>query len=153
MTASPLQMARAYQAIANGGVMMQPYILASTNDNGHIVTMKPQMLRRVISADTAKTLTSMLVSTAEYNDISLPDYSLAIKTGTATTQGLSMDQTEASVAGFLPASNPQFVILVKIDRPQKTIYGGTAAGPLWKAIAQQLVLHYSIPADQQVGTQ
>jgi len=153
MTASPLQMARAYQAIANGGVMMQPYILASTNDNGHIVTMKPQMLRRVISTDTAKTLTSMLVSTAEYNDISLPNYSLAIKTGTATTQGLSMDQTEASVAGFLPASNPQFVILVKIDRPQKTIYGGTAAGPLWKAIAQQLVLHYSIPADQQVGTQ
>ncbi|HEY4037080.1 MAG TPA: penicillin-binding protein 2 [Ktedonobacteraceae bacterium] len=153
ITASPLQMARVYQAIANGGAMMQPYILASTNDNGHIVTMKPQMLRRVISADTAKTLTSMLVSTAEYNDISLPNYSLAIKTGTATTQGLSTDQTEASVAGFLPASNPQFVILVKIDRPQKTIYGGTAAGPIWKAIAQQLVLHYSIPADQQVGTQ
>ena len=91
----------------------------------------------------------MLVSTAEYNHITLRDYSVAIKTGTATTQGLSMDQTEASVAGFLPASNPQFVILVKVDRPQKTIYGNTAAGPLWSAIAQQLVVHYSIPPDQQ----
>jgi cell division protein FtsI/penicillin-binding protein 2 len=60
-----------------------------------------------------------------------------------------MDQTEASVAGFLPASNPQFVMLVKLDRPQKAIYGGTAAGPLWRTIAQQLVVHYSIPPDQQ----
>jgi len=153
ITASPLQMARAYQAIANGGVMMQPYILASTNNNGHVVTTQPQTLRRVISAETSKTLTEMLVSTAEYNNITLPDYSVAIKTGTATTQGLSTDQTEASVAGFLPASNPQFVILVKVDRPQKTIYGGTAAGPLWKAIAQQLVLHYSIPPDQSVRAQ
>jgi cell division protein FtsI/penicillin-binding protein 2 len=153
ITASPLQVARAYQAIANGGVMMQPYILASINDNGHIVTTQPQTLRRVISAETSKTLTGMLVSTAEYNNITLPDYSVAIKTGTATTQGLSTDQTEASVAGFLPASNPQFVILVKVDRPQKTIYGGTAAGPLWKAIAQQLVLHYSIPPDQSVRAQ
>jgi cell division protein FtsI/penicillin-binding protein 2 len=149
ITASPLQMARAYQAIANGGVMMQPYIVTSINANGHIITNQPQMLHRVISAQTAKTLTEMLVSTAEYNHITLRDYSVANKTGTATTQGLAMDQTEASVAGFLPASNPQFVILVKIDRPQKTIYGTTAAGPLWKAIAQQLVVHYCILPDQQ----
>src|SRR5258708_18300917 len=153
ITASPLQVARAYQAIANGGVMMQPYILASINANGHAGpyyqhSTQPQTLRRVISAETSKTLTGMLVSTAEYNNITLPDYSVAIKTGTATTQGLSTDQTEASVAGFLPASNPQFVILVKVDRPQKTIYGGTAARPLWQAIAQQLVLHYSIPPNQ-----
>jgi cell division protein FtsI/penicillin-binding protein 2 len=151
ITASPLQVARAYQAIANGGVMMQPYIVASINNNGRVITTQPHVLRRVISANTSKTLANMLVSTAEYNDISLPNYSVAIKTGTATTQGLAMDQTEASVAGFLPASDPQFVILVKIDRPQKTIYGGTAAGPLWEAIAQQLVLHYSIPPDLQTG--
>jgi cell division protein FtsI/penicillin-binding protein 2 len=147
--ASPLQVARAYQAIANGGVMMQPYIVASINNNGHVVTTQPQMLHRVISAQTAQTLTGMLVNTAEYENIRLRYYSVAIKSGTATTQGLSMDQTEASVAGFLPASNPQFVILVKLDRPQKTIYGGTAAGPLWRDIAQKLVLHYSIVPDQQ----
>ena len=54
---------------------------------------------------------------------------------------------EASVAGFIPATSPQFVILVKIDRPQKTIYGGTAAAPLWKAIAQQLMWYYHVPPD------
>lgn len=128
---------------------MQPYIVASMNDNGHVVTTQPQMLRRVISAQAAQTLTGMLVSTAEYGNIRLRYYSVAIKTGTATTQGLSMDQTEASMAGFLPASSPQFVILVKVDRPQKTIYGSTAAGPLWRSIAQELVLHYNIVPDQQ----
>jgi len=82
----------------------------------------------------------------------IPDYTVAAKTGTATTQGLSADQTEASVAGFLPASNPQFVILVKIDRPQATIYGDTAAAPLWKSIAQQLMWYYHVPPDQTQST-
>jgi cell division protein FtsI/penicillin-binding protein 2 len=83
----------------------------------------------------------------------VPGYSIAAKTGTATTQGISTDETEASVAGFIPASNPQFVILVKLDRPQKAIYGSTAAAPLWGYIAQQLVWHYNIPPDepQQLG--
>lgn len=144
--ATPLQMAMVYQAIANGGVMMRPYLLASVSQNGHITNTQPQVLRRVISVEAANQLTGMLVSAANYNQqATFPGYAVAVKTGTATTQGLDMDQTEASMAGFLPATNPQFVILVKLDRPQTTIYGGTAAGPLWKTIAQQLVWHYGIP--------
>jgi len=77
----------------------------------------------------------------------VPGYSAAIKTGTATTQGISATQTEASVAGFLPASNPQFVILVKLDRPQNSIYGSTAAAPLWGTVAQQLMWDYAVPPD------
>jgi cell division protein FtsI/penicillin-binding protein 2 len=77
-----------------------------------------------------------------------PGYSIAAKTGTATTQGIATDETEASVAGFLPASDPQFVILVKIDRPQVSIYGSTAAGPLWKFVAQHLMWYYHIPPDR-----
>ncbi|HZR43268.1 MAG TPA: penicillin-binding protein 2 [Ktedonobacteraceae bacterium] len=147
--ATPLQMAMVYQAIANGGVMMRPYLLASVNNNGRVIATQPQELRRVIGVDAAQQLTGMLVSAANFNQqATFPGYSVAVKTGTATTQGLDMDQTEASMAGFVPASNPQFVILVKIDRPQTTIYGGTAAGPLWRSIAQQLVWHYSIPPDQ-----
>ncbi len=90
------------------------------------------------------TLTKGLAQPAQ-----VPGYTVAAKTGTATTQGVPADQTEASVAGFIPASNPQFVILVKIDRPQATIYGGTAAAPLWKAIAQQLMWYYHVPPDKQ----
>lgn len=130
--------------------MMKPYLVSSINDNGHLTTFQPQMRQRVISATADKQLTDMLVFAANYNkQATFPGYSVAVKTGTATTQGISDEQTEASMAGFLPASNPRFVILVKLDRPQATIYGGTAAGPLWKSIAQQLVWHYQIPPDQQ----
>ncbi len=149
--ATPLQVALAYETIANGGVMMRPYLVTNINDNGHTVTLQPQVVRRVISARTAQVLTGMLVQVAidgSAQSALVPGYTVAAKTGTATTQGFAVDQTEASVAGFLPASNPQFVILVKIDRPQATIYGGTAAAPLWKAIAQQLMWYYHVPPDR-----
>ncbi|HEV2660685.1 MAG TPA: penicillin-binding transpeptidase domain-containing protein, partial [Ktedonobacteraceae bacterium] len=115
----------------------------------HITTTQPQVKRRVISASAAELLKGMLVNAANFNkQATFPGYSVAVKTGTATTQGISDDQTVASMAGFLPASNPQYVILVKLDRPQATIFGGTAAGPLWKTIAQQLMWHYNVTPDQ-----
>ncbi len=150
IVATPLQVAMAYQAIANGGVMMRPYVVAGINDNGHVTNIQPTVERRVISEDAAHQLVGMLEHAAAdgyAKPATFPGYSIAAKTGTATTQGISDDQTEASVAGFLPASNPQFVILVKIDRPQ-SIFGSTAAAPLWKAIAQQLMWRYSIAPDQ-----
>jgi cell division protein FtsI/penicillin-binding protein 2 len=153
ITATPLQVAMAYEAIANGGVLMKPYLVASINNNGRVTTTQPQIQRRVISANADHLLTGMLIESATKglaDVVAIPGYSIAAKTGTATTQGISDTQTEASVAGFLPASNPRFVILVKLDRPQATIYGGTAAAPLWKAIAQQLIWYYNIPPDQSV---
>jgi cell division protein FtsI/penicillin-binding protein 2 len=148
--ATPLQLVMAYQAIANGGLMMRPYLVASIDNNGQTVTTQPQVKGRVISSHTAQQLTAMLeqvVTNGLASDAKVPGYTVAAKTGTATTQGISNAQTEASMAGFLPASNPQFVILVKIDRPQKTIYGGTAAGPVWQAVAQQLMWYYHVPPD------
>lgn len=148
--ATPLQVAMAYLTIANAGVSMRPYLVASINNNGHIVTTQPQVVRQVISAHTAAILTDMLehvVTNGLAQPAQVPGYTVAAKTGTATTQGTDASQTEASVAGFIPASNPQFVILVKIDRPQVTIYGGTAAAPLWKAIAQELMWYYHVSPD------
>jgi cell division protein FtsI/penicillin-binding protein 2 len=149
--ATPLQVAMAYEAIANNGVLMKPYLVSSINNNGKITQTQPQVAHRVISAHTAQLLTGMLVQTqqADVQLAGVNGYSVAAKTGTATTQGISDTQTEASVAGYLPASNPRFVILVKLDQPQVTIYGGTAAAPLWGAIAQQLMWYYSVPPDQQ----
>ena len=145
---TPLQVAMAYQAIANGGVLLRPYVVAASDDNGKVVKTQSHVVRRVISTQAARLLTGMLVDTANYNQqATLAGYSVAVKTGTATTQGIADDQTEASMAGFLPASDPQFVILVKIDRPQATIFGGTAAAPLWRYIAQQLMWHYHVPLD------
>ncbi len=149
--ATPLQMAMVYQTIANGGVMMHPYLVSSINNNGQTTTLQPQVAHRVISAQTASTLAWMLQQDVLYGlaiPVAIPGYSISAKTGTATTQGLAMDQTVASVAGFFPTKNPRFVILVRVDRPQATIYGITAAGPLWKSIAQDLIWHYAIPPDQ-----
>jgi cell division protein FtsI/penicillin-binding protein 2 len=155
IAASPFQMAMVYEAIANGGVMMNPYIVASVNDNGHITTTQPTVRRRVISAQAAHLLTGMLNSAANYNqNATFTGYSIAVKTGTATTQGISDNITEASMAGFVPASNPQYVILVKLDQPSTTlgggfdIFGGVAAGPLWRGVAQQLMRYYDVPPDQ-----
>jgi cell division protein FtsI/penicillin-binding protein 2 len=148
ITVTPIQLARAYQALANGGVMMKPYLVAAINNNGKVTTTVPQAMERVISPAAATALTQMLVRTAESNKITLlSEYSVAVKTGTATTQGLSDTQTIASVAGYLPASNPQFVIVVRIDRPA-SIYGRVVAGPLWQTIAQQLMWQYNVPSDQ-----
>lgn len=149
--ASLLQVAMVYETVANGGVMMRPYLVSSINNNGHTVTIQPQEKRRVISAHAAQLLTQMLMHVASEGlaqPAQVPGYTVAAKTGTATTQGIPDDQTEASVAGFIPATNPQFVILIKIDRPQATIFGGTAAAPLWKSIAQQLMWYYHIPPDK-----
>jgi cell division protein FtsI/penicillin-binding protein 2 len=149
--ATPLQVAMAYEAIANRGVMMNPYLVSKINTNDKVVTAQPRVERRVISAHTAQLLTEMLTRAALLGSARLalvPGYSVAAKTGTATTQGISPDQTEASVAGFIPASNPQFVILVKIDRPKKAIYGSTAAAPLWEMVAQQLMWYYAVQPDQ-----
>jgi len=149
--ATPLQMAMAYATIANGGLMMRPYLVASIDNNGHVVTTQPSILRRVISTHAAQLLTEMLMHSASdglAQPARVPGYTIAAKTGTATSQNLADNLTEASVAGFLPATNPQFVILVKIDHPLVTIYGGTAAAPLWKAIGQQLMWYYHIPPDE-----
>jgi len=150
--ATPLQVAMAYEAIANGGVLMKPYLVASINNNGRVTTTQPQIQRRVISANADRLLTGMLVQSASkgLDVVTIPGYRIAAKTGTATTQGIADTETEASVAGFFPASNPRFVILVKLDRPQATIYGGTAAAPLWKAIAQQLIWYYNVPPDEPI---
>ncbi|GER87282.1 penicillin-binding protein [Dictyobacter vulcani] len=144
---TPLQMASAYQAIANDGVKMKPYLVSSIQDKEHPTTFQPQEEHKVISPEAARALASMLESTAKFNDNTVPGYRTAVKTGTATNQSLADTNTDASMAGFLPVSNPQFVILVKIDHPTATIYGGSAAGPTWKAIAQQLMWQYSIPPD------
>ncbi len=149
--ATPLQVAMAYQAIANDGVMMKPYIVSQVDDGGKLTTIRPAVKQRVISSDASRQLVGMLKLAATEGSAKpakVDGYSFSAKTGTATTQGLADDQTEASIAGFLPASDPQFVILVKIDRPQASIYGGTAASPLWRNIAQQLMWYYHVPPDE-----
>ena len=150
---TPLQMAMAYGAIANGGVLMRPYIVSSitpANGDGEITRYGPQEVRQVVSPQTASTVTQMLVQSAAVSEAEMnliPDYTIAAKTGTSTPDTSNPANTFASVIGYAPATHPRFVILVKLNHPRTTIFGGSAAGPLWRALARQLLVYFQIPPD------
>jgi len=147
---TPLQQVMAYAALANGGVLMQPYVVQQEDINGKIVTHHPVVVRRVVSAKAAYTLGQMLVAAAvngEAQETQVPGYEVATKTGTSTPDPSNPQVTIASVAGFAPATDPQFAMLVKIDDPATGTFGGTVAAPLWHDLAERLFLYYHIPPD------
>jgi cell division protein FtsI/penicillin-binding protein 2 len=155
---TPLQLAAAYGALANGGVLMRPYIVQGvTPDGGRgaATRIQPHVERQVVSAATAWTVTRMLVDSALTSEAQMDliqGYSIAAKTGTSTPDPHDPSVTYATVAGYAPATNPRFVIVVKLDHPRTSIFGGAAAGPLWRALAQQLFVYYRIPPDIPAGT-
>ena len=147
---TPLQMVMSYAALANGGLLMEPYCVESTTQNGQTTVFSPHTVRQVISPTTAQTITTMLVQSAINGEASLaevPGYQIAAKTGTSTPTDDPNAPTYASLAGYAPASNPQFVMLVKIDHPRSPIFGALVAAPLWHDIAAWLFHYYRIPPD------
>jgi cell division protein FtsI/penicillin-binding protein 2 len=152
--AGQAQLASAYGALADGGVLMQPYtVRCVTADGGRgaQTCAAPREVRRVVSAQTAREVTQMLVNSDQYSEADMhliAGYSVAAKTGTSTPDPNDPSVTYATVVGYAPASDPRFVILVKLDHPRTTIFGGSAAGPLWRSLAQQLFVYYGIAPDQ-----
>jgi cell division protein FtsI (penicillin-binding protein 3) len=149
-----LQLTTALAAIANGGVMMRPYVVKAIMERqGNILKEnRPKVIRRVISAETAKTVVSILKTVTREGGTGkaacLSEYEAAGKTGTAqkassTGRGYS-DRRIGSFMGFAPADNPQLVITVIIDEPQGTSYGGVVAAPTFKAIGEQVLPYIGV---------
>lgn len=139
---TPISLINAVSAIANGGVLMKPLILADE---------KPEEIRRVISEDTAKKIGAMMVSAVNKNKIAeIPNYEVAGKTGTAyipnfKTGGYT-DEVIHSYAGFAPFSNPRFVILIKLEKPKAPLAGKTVV-PAFKELAQFILNYYNVAPD------
>lgn len=137
IASTSLQLTRAAAAIANGGKLLQPYVVAQVAQGDQVIETKPKVIRQVISPQTAKTVTDMMVYTASQGDAkwALPEgVSVAGKTGTAQIAGEGgylSDKTIASFIGFAPAENPQFVMLVKLREPTSSPWGSETAAPLW----------------------
>jgi len=137
IASTSLQLTRAAAAIANGGKLLQPYVVAKVTQGDQVIETKPKVIRQVISPQTAKTVTDMMVYTASQGDAkwALPEgVSVAGKTGTAQIAGEGgyiSDKTIASFIGFAPAENPQFVMLVKLREPTSSPWGSETAAPLW----------------------
>ena len=144
---TPIQLAVAYAAIANGGVVMRPYVLreADAPDGRVIVRNQPQAIRRAISPETAHTINLLLRNVVNGADgtgrlARVADFTVAGKTGTAqmvnpATGAYYQNRLVASFVGFLPADDPRLVILVVLYDVGHGHFGGLVAAPVFSAIA------------------
>jgi cell division protein FtsI/penicillin-binding protein 2 len=139
---TPIAMINAFSAIANGGQLMRPIILASD---------KPQVIRQVISKDAAEKAVKMMVSAVDVNVLArIPGYYVAGKTGTAQIPakgGYLYNQFINTYIGFAPAYNPKFVILIKLDKAAGGLLAGATVVPAFKDLADFLLNYYNIPPD------
>jgi cell division protein FtsI/penicillin-binding protein 2 len=155
---TPMQMIAAVAAVANQGRLMKPYIvqqyLAYDEETGgeRTIQVEPMLVRKAISPESAQTLTNMLVQVVEgmANKAQVPGYTVAGKTGTAqipTPYGYHPTDTIASFVGWVPADDPAFIILIKLDKPTTASWGSQTAAPTFRAIAEQLLIYLQIPPD------
>jgi len=146
LAVTPMQMAAAYEAIADGGVIHRP----------HVVSGMPAEARRVMSATTARQVSKMLEGVlgpgGTAQEAKVPGYELAGKTGTAqkpdpVNGGYSKFKYFASFVGFAPARNPRLLVAVMVDEPQGDIYGGVVAAPAFQKIVSFALPYLKIPPD------
>jgi cell division protein FtsI/penicillin-binding protein 2 len=156
LSVTPIQMAAAYSAIANGGILRAPRLVM---DQGDTPVPEPPG-RRVISPQTAAQLRQMLEGVlapgGTASEVSVPGYTLAGKTGTAQVAvngTYSNSRYVASFVGFAPAANPRLLVAVVVDEPQQgSYYGGTVAAPAFGEIARFALPYLHIPPDQNAQT-
>jgi cell division protein FtsI (penicillin-binding protein 3) len=143
---TPLQLARAFGAIANGGFLMRPYIVRRVLEEGGRVRQvgEPHIERRVISARAAAQVTELLRGVVDHGTgkaARIEGVAVAGKTGTAQKIDVGTGRYHprdrmSSFVGYLPADDPEMVILVVVDSPKKAKYGGVVAAPVFHRIAE-----------------
>jgi len=153
---TPMQLAIAYTAIANGGWLKAPLLVKAirSHDGQEVREFQAEEIRRVLSPGDAATMRLMLSAATEEKasgwNARIPGYHVAGKTGTAqkvdtVNGGYIPNAYISSFAGFVPASNPRFVIYVAIDNPRKAYYGSQVAAPVFAKMAQYLVRRAGVP--------
>jgi cell division protein FtsI (penicillin-binding protein 3) len=150
LSVTPIQMATAYAAIANGGILRPPSLVLE--QSGEPVP-RPEG-RRVIDARTAADVSEMLKGVLNpggtASEVTVPGYTLAGKTGTAekVIDGVYSDtKFVASFVGFAPADDPRLLVAIVVDEPQGDYYGGTVAAPAFGEIAEFALPYLGVPAD------
>ena len=150
---TPMQLARAYCAIANGGKLIKPYLAEKILENGTLLNeIEPEISSSIISSKTSRQLTAMLVSVVENGfakSAKIPGYYIAGKTGTAqVAEGgvYSPDKSIQTFVGFAPAFDPKFLILIKLDNPE-TKTAEYSAVPIFHALSEYIIHYWQIPPD------
>lgn len=141
---SPIELVTAISAIANGGVLMRPYVNAA---------LQPQVMGRAISTSTAQQVTQMMVDAVDLAQVAeINGYTMAGKTGSAyipnPNGGGYLNELTDSYIGFGPTSNPQFIAFLRLNTIPVTSLAAETIVPAWAQLAQWIVNYYNIPPDR-----
>ena len=155
ISVTAVQMIAAFSAVANGGRLMQPQIIRAVVDaqGREIRSFEPKTVRQVISPETARTLTEMMVNVVANGTgrhAAIPGYDVAGKTGTAqkmdpATRRYSRAPGVLSFVGFVPADDPRLTMIVLLDEPKNEKWGSEAAAPIFAAIGREALRYLNVP--------
>jgi cell division protein FtsI (penicillin-binding protein 3) len=158
---TPIQIAAAFSAVANGGTLMKPYLVSEIGDSKDTerVTFGPVIASRAISEETSRKLRQILQKAVESGTgqkAKPASYTAAGKTGTAQkidqrTGQYSKEDYVSSFVGFTPAGAPKLVIVVMIDSPVGVSWGGSVAAPVFRAVAEQSLTYLQVQPDDLGG--
>ena len=157
---TPLQLISAISTIANDGKLMKPYVVQEIHRGDERQIIEPEVVRQVISPQTAETLTQMMDlvvdGITQMYAISVPGYQVAGKTGTASISipgGYKEDSYIASFAGFVPSDDPVLAMLVRIDEPEGVPWGSAVCAPVFARMAQAILPYLKIPPEPEALVQ
>ncbi len=147
-----LQMTTAVAAVANGGNLVRPHALYGLVDDGKLIRYRPPLKRgHIIKPETARTLTDLLIESARIGGHDLiPGYPVAGKTGTAEIageHGYTLDVTNASFVGYVPARRPRFICMVTLEKPKRSIWAERVAVPIFQRIARRTLEYLQVPPE------
>ena len=148
---TPIQLASAYAAIANGGVWVEPHLVERVGGS----PVRGLKRRRIVTPAVNAALKTMLTGVVDEhgatgNAAAIPGYSVAGKTGTAQKpgpNGYTTGKYVASFVGMVPVAKPRFVVLVTVDEPHGAIFGGVVAAPAFAQIAKFDLQYMGVPPD------
>jgi len=159
ITATPLQLANAYSAIANNGKLMKPQIVDKIiYNNGDEKITEPEEIRQVIKSDTAKQMLEMLGSVVENGHgkrAGVLGYKVGGKTGTAQVaksgeKGYEENITIGSFAGIAPINDPKFTVIVKIANPKDVLWAESSAAPAFGKVMNFLLNYYNVAPTETI---
>jgi cell division protein FtsI/penicillin-binding protein 2 len=158
ISVTSIQLASAFAAVANGGQLLQPYVVRGVGrgDDIELVHPRPTLRGMPITPGTARTLERLLeavVTEGTGKKAAIDGYRVAGKTGTAqkaeSGRGYSPTKFVASFVGFAPARDPAVVTLIVIDEPKGSYHGGAVAAPVFSAIVREVLLYLRVPPERE----
>jgi cell division protein FtsI (penicillin-binding protein 3) len=150
ISVTPMQMATAYSAIANGGILRPPHVVREIDGKPAPEPVGHRVISPAVAAQLRTMLEGVFAPGGTASEVSIPGYQLAGKTGTANkidpaTGEYSKSRYVASFMGFAPAADPKLLVAVMVDEPQGAIYGGTVAAPAFGRIMSFALQYLRIP--------